>query len=84
MTEVYQADTKVAEEISRLATLSRQMFGLLNEFTQQHGPALLQDRPLRVEAATELVCIVSNCRRITEGLRDLCSRLPSVPESEPE
>ncbi len=83
MTKVYQADSNVTQEISRLAELARGMFSMLEGFTRQHGPQVLLVRPLQVEAATDLACIISDCRTISEGLRDLRSKLPSAPESEP-
>jgi hypothetical protein len=83
VTEVFHADSNVTQEVSRLTELARSAFSMLEEFTRRHGPQVLLVRPLHIEAATELACIVSDCRTISEGLRRLLCKLPSGSDSEP-
>lgn len=73
------ADGDLQNEIARIAELASGMFLQLKEFTRQHGNDVLLGRALRVEAATELACIVSDCKSVSDALKKLPTRLaPAV------
>jgi hypothetical protein len=71
--ENLSAENNVRSEISRIAEVASGMFLQLQEFTRQHGNQVLLGQPLSVDAATELACIVSDCRTVSEALNNLLS-----------
>jgi hypothetical protein len=78
--------TELLKEIARIAELAGGMFCQLEEFTRSHASQVLLGAPLRVQAATELACIISDCRSITESLARLTaepchSTLEQAPSS---
>lgn len=75
------SDSNLKIEIARIADLAAGMFLQVKEFTREHGNQVLLSQPLRVDAATELACIVSDCRSISEALNSLRTGPSSVLEN---
>jgi len=76
-------DGDLQNEIARIERLVSGMYSQLEDFTRQYGSQILLLRPLRVEAASELACIIGDCRSVSEALSKLVTEQQIRPISAP-